>query len=43
MYDKGRFIEIDPSNSDSNVGDNKYYINKDVSLSTKINQDLKKN
>lgn len=42
MYDKGRFIEIDPSNSDSNVGDNKYYINKDVSLSTKINQDLKK-
>jgi len=42
MYDKGRFIEIDPSNSDSNVGDNKYYINKDVSLSTKINQDMKK-
>ena len=42
MYDKGRFIEIDPGNSDSNVGDNKYYINKDVSLSTKISQDMKK-
>jgi hypothetical protein len=42
MYDKGRFIEIDENNSDSNVGDNKYFINKDVSLSTKISQDMKK-
>jgi len=42
MYDKGRFIEIDPSNSDFNVGENKYFINKDVSLSTKISQDVKK-
>lgn len=42
MYDKGRFIEIDPNNSNERIGENKYYINKDVSLSTKITQDLKK-
>ena len=42
MYEKGRFIEIDPGNSNDNVGNNKYYINKDISLSTKITQDLKK-
>ena len=40
MYEKGRFIEIDPGNSNDNVGNNKYYINKDISLSTKITQDL---
>ena len=42
MYNKGKFIEIDPDNSDDNVGENRYYINKDVSLLTKINQDMKK-
>ena len=41
MYNKGKFIEIDPDNSDDNVGENRYYINKDVSLLTKINQGMK--
>lgn len=42
MYDDGRYIEIGEENNDSNVGHNKYFINKDVSLSTKIIQDMKK-
>lgn len=40
MYDKGRFIEF--VEDESSVGGNIYFINKDVSLTTKINQDMKK-
>lgn len=40
MYDKGRFIEF--LEDESSVGENKYFINKDVSLATKIIQDMKK-
>jgi len=40
MYDKGRFVEF--IEGDNNVGENLYFINKDVSLTTKINQDIKK-
>lgn len=40
MYDKGRFIELEEN--ENNVGDNIYYISKDVSLVTKVAQDMKK-
>lgn len=41
MYNEGRYIDISEENDDKNAGENKYFINKDVSLSTKINQDMK--
>ena len=40
MYDKGRFIEFEED--ESGAGGNIYFINKDVSLATKITQDMKK-
>ena len=42
MYNDGRYIEVGEDNDDNNVGDNVYFINKDVSLSTRINQDMKR-
>lgn len=40
MYDKGRFIEFEED--ENSAGGNIYFINKDVSLATKITQDMKK-